>query len=148
MWLLINASSQRIINEGIKAATESLSSWLCVRFLLQLDSSMSCSEKNTIAQKGLLEGCLTGKPKGKASEQVISLLKCSQSHCFHCIQQSTVVFLFCTISHCPFTQHQVYTLRGSTELSSILFLHRQKRLKFGNIAILQCLYFYFEKTQI
>lgn len=121
--------------------------WLCVRFLLQLDSSISCSEKNMVTQKGLLEGCLQGKPKGKASEQVISLLKCSQSHCFHCIQQSTVVFVFCTISHCPFTPYQVYTLPSSREMSSILFLHEQKRFKFGNTAVLQSLSIILRKSK-
>lgn len=114
--------------------------WLCFRFFLELDSSMSCSEKNMVTKKGLLEGFLLGKPKGKASEQVISLLKCSQSHCFHCIEQSTIVFVFCTISHGPFTPYQVYTLLGSTKLSCILFLHKQTKFKFGNIAVLQYLF--------
>lgn len=113
--------------------------WLCVSFLLEFDSSMSCSQKNMVTQKELLEGCLLGKPKGKASELVIPLLKCSQSHCFHCIEQSTIVFVFCTISHGPFTLYQVYTLPGSTELSCILFLHKQTKFKFGNIAVLQYL---------
>lgn len=103
--------------------------WLCVGFLFQFDPSVSCSEKNVVTQKGLLEGHLQGKSKEQVSEQVITFLKWSQSHCFHCIQQSTGVFVFCTISHCPFPPYQVYTLPGSTELSCILFLQKQKRVE-------------------
>lgn len=102
---------------------------LCVRFLLQLNLSMSCSEKIMVTLKGLLEGRLQGKLKEQVNEQVISFLKLSQSHCVHCIQQSTSVFVFCTISHCPFPPYQVYTLPGSTELSCILFRHKLKRVE-------------------
>lgn len=82
-----------------------------------------------VRRKDSCKVVLQGKPKEQVSEQVISLLKWSQLRCFHCIQQSTGAFVFCIISHCPFTPYQVYTLPGSTELSCILFLHKQNRVE-------------------
>lgn len=91
----LKESSTKVLKQPQKICQHSKAAQqirLCVRFLLQLNPSMICSEKNIVTQKRLLESRLQGKPKEKVSEQVISFLKWSQSHCFHCIHQSTGIF--------------------------------------------------------
>lgn len=156
MLLLANASSQiksiKVLKQRqkIQQGYNRYSSVLGSSFT---SSSLWVAEKNMVTQKGLLEGHLQGKPKEQASEQVISFLKSPQLCCFHCIQHTTSVFVFCTISHCFFPSYQVYILTSNTELSWIFSLHKLKRLEVCISAL--CKYFcamlyicYFGKTQI